>query len=76
MQLVMNNLENIAIEREEDACIGIFLIIWETQDFGTQAQKTANLLKVSGKNFKGGRGDSNVSSPCKDMKKHVITGCF
>ena len=27
MQLVMNNLENIAIEREEDACIGIFLII-------------------------------------------------
>jgi hypothetical protein len=27
MQLVMNNLENIAIEREKDACIGIFLII-------------------------------------------------
>ena len=27
MQFVMNNLENIAIEREEDACIGIFLII-------------------------------------------------
>ena len=39
-------------------------------------KKAVDLLKVSGHFYIGGRGDSNVSSPCKDMKKHVITGCF
>lgn len=37
--------------------------------FGEKPQKTANLLKVSGKIFKGGRGDSNVSSACINLQK-------